>query len=196
MGLHIKELVLVSSDPTLNVQALFSINLFIKATTKLVDPMSPLLFVSFCVHVASWPHLSVFGLWTTEWTASRNLLVIAYALEHVIGKVGQYQQPKPLTQTRLYSSCGAGESGRMCLDLPTLVSEVVAESVSSLPEVVALAAKCRTLIEAARTKNAFRTEFDAFNLRKLEQIRCLFDLLRVCEDVRAEWSLKVLKSWL
>ena len=81
----------------------------------------------------------------------------------------------PETHPRLFSGAtspatGAADSG-LCLDLPTIVSEVVADSVSALPEVCALASKCRTLIEAARTKNAFRTEFDAFSLRKLKQIR-------------------------
>ena len=84
-------------------------------------------------------------------------------------------EPRSANPCRLYTgsaqaTAGAGPGG-LCLDLPTLVSEVVAESVCAVPEICALVAKCRTLIETARTKNAFRTEFDAFSLRKLKQIR-------------------------
>ena len=82
------------------------------------------------------------------------------------------------TPPRLYSGATASSSSSvLCLDLPTLVSEVVADSVSGLTEFCALAAKCRTLIEAARTKNAFRTEFDAFSLRKLKQIRYRMNMI-------------------
>jgi hypothetical protein len=45
---------------------------------------------------------------------------------------------------------------KLCLDLPSIVSAVVGDSLRALPEVNALVEKCRTLIEAARTKNAFR----------------------------------------
>ena len=85
--------------------------------------------------------------------------------------------PDTCEKIRLYSGAAPptspeSSSSALCiLDLPSLVSGVVAESVSALPEVRALAAKCRTLIEAARTKNAFRAEFDAFSLRKLRQSR-------------------------
>ena len=95
-------------------------------------------------------------------------------LEMLDRAIASLHLPDTCEKIRLYSGAPSipESSGAPCiLDLPSLVSGVVAESVSALPEVRALAAKCRTLIEAARTKNAFRAEFDAFSLRKLRQSR-------------------------
>ena len=99
-------------------------------------------------------------------------------LEMLDRAIASLHLPDTCEKIRLYSGApnappAEGSSSALCsiLDLPSLVSGVVAESVSALPEVRALAAKCRTLIEAARTKNAFRAEFDAFSLRKLRQSR-------------------------
>ena len=113
--------------------------------------------------------------------------------------------PDTCEKIRLYSGAAPPtspeSSGAPCiLDLPSLVSGVVAESVSALPEVRALAAKCRTLIEAARTKNAFRAEFDAFSLRKLRQSREGTLLLsqshnNVAKFSRVGWTPLTLCSW-
>ena len=113
-------------------------------------------------------------------------------LEMLDRAIASLHLPDTCEKIRLYSGAPAapnpeGGSSALCiLDLPSLVSGVVAESVSALPEVRALAAKCRTLIEAARTKNAFRAEFDAFSLRKLRQSRdhyCCHTEMRERRDV-------------
>ena len=110
--------------------------------------------------------------------------------------------PDTCEKIRLYSgapSIPESSSAPCILDLPSLVSGVVAESVSALPEVRALAAKCRTLIEAARTKNAFRAEFDAFSLRKLRQSREGTLLSQSHDNVakfsRVGWTPLTLCSW-
>ena len=111
--------------------------------------------------------------------------------------------PDTCEKIRLYSGApptsSESSSAPCILDLPSLVSSVVAESVSALPEVRALAAKCRTLIEAARTKNAFRAEFDAFSLRKLRQSREGTLLSQSHNNVakfsRVGWTPLTLCSW-
>ena len=108
--------------------------------------------------------------------------------------------PDTCEKIRLYSGAIPESGSAPCiLDLPSLVSGVVAESVSALPEVRALAAKCRTLIEAARTKNAFRAEFDAFSLRKLRQSREGTLLSQSHDNVakfsRVGWTPLTLCSW-
>ena len=123
-------------------------------------------------------------------------------LEMLDRAIASLHLPDTCEKIRLYSGAPSipESSGAPCiLDLPSLVSGVVAESVSALPEVRALAAKCRTLIEAARTKNAFRAEFDAFSLRKLRQSREGTLLSQSHNNVakfsRVGWTPLTLCSW-